>query len=427
MSTPLAERRERQIDEMIQKLASSDPAERKEAALYLGEAAAELAVDKLVDLFENDEDRGVRRAAAYALGMFKSVEKELKRGEKSRERVVQLLEQVETHGKLGKRANKSGLYSSIALLIVLLAILGGMNLFLPNYLRTSDTLVALGAITRTPTPSNSVVGLINDQIGKIRADASTLTSQYETVRGGGIDCAAFFNNPPAIDAAQVAPAELAAVAVSLNSVLVDLISTRQPYDAACNNQRGPLTPADVDPYLPTLANALIRLNDVQASFEPFARYIPTQTPIPTATVDPFFTPSATPATPNPESHFSPLYELADLMIRPNGGAALLESYWQDVIRTGDTDGCRGRVPNIPAAYVLPDIDRAASPDLGQAVDLINSGLEAINTGWIDFTFACNSGNLRGAANRGVQNAQTAIAAFRTAVATLDQLRGVATN
>ncbi len=423
MSKQLAEDRAAKIDEMIQKLTSTDPAERREAAYYLGEAAAGDAVETLIDVYENDEDRSVRKAAAYALGMFRAVERELGKGDKSKAKVIAMLDKVENHGKLGKRANKGGLFSSVILLVVLLALLVGLNLFIPPYIEQNA--VALRLVTPTPDRREPMTFLISRQIMRLRADVQTLQRQYEAVRSGGAaDCTAFFNNPPPLAPDEfVTSLELGNIAANLNSVLLDLQTSRTKYDQACAGQLNSLSAADVEPYLPTLAGAIDRLQTLEGDFNAgFQSYIPTDTPMPTATTDPFVTPSPTPAVADPRSHLTALYDLADSMLRTNGGARLLEAYWEDIATSGQTDGCRGRPPYFPDDYVLPAIDREASPSLGNAVDLINSGLQTMRAEWTNFTFACNSGNLRGAAAQGLRRVQTAIAAFQAALPYLDNVR-----
>ncbi len=423
MSKQLAEDRAANIDEMIQKLTSTDPAERREAAYYLGEAAAGDALETLIDVYENDEDRSVRKAAAYALGMFKAVERELGKGDKNKARVIAMLDKVENHGKLGKRANKGGLFSSVILLFVLLALLVGLNAFIPSYIENNA--VALRLVTPTPDRREPMTFLISRQIARLRADVQTLQRQYEAVRGGGsADCTAFFNNPPPLVPDEfVTSVELGQTAANLNSVLLDLQTTRTKYDQACAGQLNSLSAADVEPYLPTLAGAIDRLGLLESAFNAtYQAFIPTDTPVPTSTPDPNITPSATAAVANPRGHLTALYELADSMLRPNGGARLLEAYWEDLATSGQTDGCRSSPPNMPPNYQLPPVDREASQPLGQAVDLINSGLDTVRLGWTNFTFACNSGNLRASAGQGLRQVQTAIAALQAALPYLDAVR-----
>jgi hypothetical protein len=420
MSKRLVEQRQRMIDEMIQKLTSSDPAERKAAALYLGEAAAGDAVETLVDVYENDEDRGVRKAAAYALGMFRAVDRDIGRGQK--DRVIKLLDQVENAGRIGKRADRASLFSSVILLLVLAVILLALNVFLPGYIQESELLVRVGAITPTPDTRRWFAFQIDDQIDKLRADALTLQAQFNAVSSGGaVDCTAFFNNPPQL-VVESSSGELQTFGLALNEVGTDLRSSRARFDNACSTDGAALTLEDVAPFAPTLNDAIAQLDTIAAQFEPFRSFIPTVTPPPTATRDPNITPSPTIAVADPLRHLTPLYDTVDRMIRPNGGASLLEQYWLDVIRTGSTDGCRGSVPNLPDPYQLPPVDAEAAPELAQAVDLINTALVASATGWTDFVLACNTGRPINSATAGINNIQAAIRAFQAALPLLDTVR-----
>lgn len=424
MSRELAEERQRKIDEMIQKLASTDPAERKEAALYLGEAAAGDAVDSLVDLYENDGDRNVRKAAAYALGMFKAVEKEISKGDKSKERVVKLLEQVENRGRLGRRANRGSLYSTVWILLILFALLLGLIYFWQDTDRRGSVLLRVGAITVTPDRRREQTFLISRQLELVRADLNTLTTQFQAVEQGGVaDCTAYFNNPAPLppDVFLTTP-ELASVSTSLNGVLVDLLGSKSRFDSACSNPNAAFGAADVAPFMPTLSSALERITAIEAEFAPFAPIVPTITPIPTATIDPRITPSPTAAVANPLSHLNALYELADSMNRPNSSTLVLKGYWEDVARTGDTLGCTARVIDTPDNYTLPAIDAEASPQLAHAVELINTALDAIREGWVTFRFSCNSQTLPANAAAQLQMIANAQSTFRSAIPVLDAVR-----
>src|SRR3990172_6263295 len=92
---------EQQIEKMIEQLGSKSAAKRREAAYFLGEAAAADGVAPLVEIYERDKDPGVHAAAAYSLGMYKAVERAIKQGDE--DRVVELLERIEKEGKLGSR------------------------------------------------------------------------------------------------------------------------------------------------------------------------------------------------------------------------------------------------------------------------------------------------------------------------------------
>ena len=69
-----AEERQQLINAMLDKLEHGNAAERRAAAYWLGEAAAGDAVDELIKTYHDDDNKSVRAAAAYALGMFRAVD-----------------------------------------------------------------------------------------------------------------------------------------------------------------------------------------------------------------------------------------------------------------------------------------------------------------------------------------------------------------
>ncbi len=419
---PLAEQRQRQIDAMIQQLASEDPADRREAAYYLGEAAAGDAVSELIDLYENDEDRSVRRAAAYALGMFRAVEKELARG--NQERVVRLLERVEVEGKLGKRADHAGLRSTIILLLFFLAILAGINYWL-TLPESRDTFTAAGLIQPTQDQRPAQATSLLDAFERLRADATTLQTQFNSVRSGGsLDCTAFFNNiPPQIAANYpgLPEATIRDVISQMNGVNVDLVVAKTRYDAICNNPDAGIDLTQIEQVASSLSNAVERLNTLEPQVINVLQQFVPPTPTPTDTPLP-----PTPTNPlgiaNVQEQLNRLYSLVDEMSSPRGTTSLLLQYWEDVANTGTTGGCSQRPPTIPEDYVLPPADEQAAPELRQAVDLINAGLQGTRTGWTDFIFSCNSRTLGGDYPAGLSNARASLESFRAATGYLDIVR-----
>ena len=93
----------------------------------------------------------------------------------------------------------------------------------------------------------------------------------------------------------------------------------------------------------------------------------------------------------PKSHLPALFNIIDTVTDTRGASTLLIQYWEDVQATGSTTGCSALPPSMPDNNVfIPEIDFQASPDLREAVQLINSGLAALHTGWTNFQFDCNS-------------------------------------
>ncbi len=92
---------EAEVKARIKQLASKDPGTRRKAAEWLGEAGDPMAITALAQTYKNDSDPRVREAAAYALGMFRSLEAALK-GDKA-DQTMQVLEDVALRGKFGHR------------------------------------------------------------------------------------------------------------------------------------------------------------------------------------------------------------------------------------------------------------------------------------------------------------------------------------
>lgn len=445
MSEAQATARERQINAMIDQLSSPRASERREAAYWLGEAAVGDAVPLLVELYKSDDDPSVREAAAYALGMFRAVEDALKRGQE--DRVVRLLEQVEIEGKLGKRANKRGLARLLLGLTLSFALLAAAAALLPD--ETVETaleaagleqaLAALGpaepaAPSAPAAPDDAarsrIAADLRASYAQISADATTLQNQFLSVLGGGtLDCTAFFNNPPPVDLERAAAyPELAALAGQLAGAQADLNAALARYNDACDGVQ-PLPVEDVGPVYGIVIRALQALPQIEAAIsaaeagEPVS-LPPTATPTPTTTPTPTQTPPPTTeiSIANPRAHLAGLYSLIDTMTGQRGQLTLLGQYWRDVQQAGRTDGCNQPLPPIPADYNLPPEDARAAPALGQAVELINQGLELTRVGWADFLIACGSRELAPGVSNGLALYNTAHTAFQAANQLLDSVR-----
>lgn len=439
--------RERQIDEMLDQLASDDPAERREAAYWAGEAAVADAVPKLVDLYEHDDDASVREAAGYALGMFRAVEIAIKQGKEKR--VVKLLEQVEEKGKLGSRANKGGWIRFVLGLLIALLVFGAAYLLIPSEIvqTAQSSLVNAGVLQITPdTTRPALLQRIRTTYIAVRDDITTLQEQFQTALGGGtFDCTAYFNNPTPYtlsgsDAA--AYPDIALIVRGLNEAQSNLAAAYARYDAACLEVT-PLPASEVGATYAILVNAIQALPAIEMALtetNAIATSIPItlDTPAPSTPNSTIVVtdapPTAVPPTPtpppptteiviaNPRSHLTTLYAMIDNVTGQRGSLTLLEQYWGDAQRTGQSSACGETAPVIPENYTLPAADAQASPSLLQAVTLMNQGLEAIRTGWIDFTFACNSGTLSQEANDALASARTARAGFLAAEQALNIVR-----
>src|SRR5690606_2605847 len=77
---------------------------------------------------------------------------------------------------------------------------------------------------------------------------------------------------------------------------------------------------------------------------------------------------------NPKQYVRALYDIIDDVTAPRGASTLLVQYWEDVQQSGSTAGCD--IVNPPAVpsndSFIPEVNYQVSPNLGRAVQLINS-------------------------------------------------------
>ncbi len=447
-------------------LRSKDPNERREAAYQLGERGVGEALPDLIRLYHKEKIRSVRKAVIYALGMFRAVEETLATGSRDKDEVFDLLRDVDA-GELGSRADKGALIRRIAALSLSLIILIAAYALLPERVPT----LGIGPFQIAAAVEESRAKLLSDlNQGYIflRDDTNTLTAQFQGLLGGlGLSCTAFFNVP---EPYQLAPGsalaypDLARIAADYNRGVTAFLESYRRYEDDCFNG----IPLPIDQVGAALA-ALAPAREALAQLEPAlnaanAAAPPTPvpptpvppTPLPPTAIPPTNPPAALPTeappTPVPPTdapsggalptleptvdpladvpadstdplrHVSRLYAIIDNVTAPRGAATLLVQYWQDVQTSGATDGCNEPRPNIPDNYiVLPEADLDVYPELAQAVQLVNVGLDAVRNGWAIFRGACATGGLaQRAANEGGL-ARTALNSFFAAQARLDEL------
>jgi hypothetical protein len=412
-----AKARERalEIERQMQALQSSDPKARREAALYLGEAGAADAVGELIDIYETDEDRRVRKAAAYALGQFKAIDRAMMRGRSAQ--VEKLLKRVEVEGKLGKRAPNGGIIQIVVLLLVLLALLITAYLFAPQ-LRAQFGEVAEVAQSLA-APDRDRQTLIADAeayFNGLRGDSEALFGEYQRLLSSQpLSCAATFANPPTylISPRDVGEnPDIATLVNRLNELREDTLAARAPYDEACAGTRT-LTTAE--------SGALLQpLVQTRAAFAELQPLLNTILGVPTAT--PTLAPNTTPipsidlATQVVEINF-----LIEGMVGETGAATLLLQYWSEAGTTGTTVGCEGEPPVIPGDIALPAEATASTPNLAQAIQQVNTGLAAVRNGWNQLVASCEEGNVSGRARAELINAQAALDSFGLARGLLEQV------
>lgn len=436
-----------QIEAMMAQLNSDDPAERREAAYFLGEAAWADAVPKLIDLYRRDPDASVRKAAAYSLGMFRAVERALNIDQ---EYVTELLEQVE-RGELGSRGGRGIVRVEIGLLVAFV-IIGVIAL-----LRSDVRALVF------PSGTDRAV-LLEDVRGHytlVTNDTRTLQQQFiGVISGQQLTCNAFFNEPGmytlnATDARVYG--DIAAIVERLNTARDNLTQAKVVYDQTCNEGATLSAEEARNVFQTNLTPALTTLTELEVDFAAAqadtVRAVPTAnpdvapTPVPPSEQPPVEQPpaeqpTAVPSTEagvplqlqptinptiiagaNPQRHLPALFNIIDTVTGTRGAGTLLLQYWQDVQESGASTGCSVAAPQIPANDVfIEQVDFAASPDLRDAVTLIDSGLATLRMGWANFQQACSARNLRDAVSRGLADAQLAMTAFATADDLLQSVR-----
>lgn len=447
-----------QIEGYLRRLSSEKAAVRREAAYQLGELAAGDALPDLIDLYKNDPDPSVRQAAAYALGMFRAVEEAINSGKQ--EKAEALLEAVE-EGEIGHRADRGGALRTLLGLLLSLAVLVALYVVLPGLIPGGGIAIPRVGASASANNRAAVVAQLQPVFQRVRNDTTQLQTQLTRLLGGQqLDCAAFFNNPQPVT---LSPADAAAypdlnqVVVDLNAAIANFSAAFTRYDQACSGN--PLPPEQVGTLLrglvaninlfPTLEAELDSAGSAQPTAAPPTSapvtepttVPPTAAPVvePTTAPEQPVVPTTVPPTPVPPTsapdgvptvdpanmrmHLRELYARIDRVTQQRGASTLLTQYWIDVLDAGRTDGCTATMPEIPETYtVLPESDALNSRELGQAVQLINTGLNALRDAWNSFRTACREGRLTANAQAEYQRALVTGNTFEAAMGLLDVLR-----
>ena len=445
-----AAQRHQGIEDRRKQLLSSKASERREAAYWLGEAAADGAVEDLIHVYQTDRDGSVRAAAAYALGQFKAIDDALARGQQAK--VEKLLHQVEQDGKVGSRGAR-GRWARIALglliaLIVFVALSwivyggpGGLSAALQSVFA-----FAAPASTVQPTPDVAELSVIANDLqaayAPIKADLTTLQQQFTSVLGGNAaNCGAAFNRPapyalPA-DAASRYP-QLGDLGARLNEMQSSFAQAVAAFDAACAGGE-PLTAATVGTAYAALRPALEAMPQMDAALlalgqqlTPSPTPLVTETPVATATrVPPTATPgpTAVPTTEiqltDPRRYIVAALSLTDRLLGPTGPATTLNSAWAAAAATASPPAaCNVAAPELPDNIELPQDARDAAPDLAIAVDEVNSALELLQSGWTNFVFACGARSANVSAAQGQADIANVIARLTLVQERLNVLAGL---
>lgn len=418
------------------------PEERRKAALFLGDSGEATAITSLVKVYQRDrKNKDVQKAAAYALGQFKALDKAIKRkqGESVTEalqrpenaHIAQLLTDIVLNGKRGRRAPRRLLIGLNVILTVTLAIAAVLLLFLPERVIDPNAKYMERLATLSGSPEQLEVAYLGMLVDDLTADANGL--QLELLKPAP-DCAFAFREPapyaPRISLSNTAP-EIVALAAGYGGMFTRWQAVRAAFqrDCAQNNNSLPsasvsaLTSqlADLTDDLPALAEQVAAARasaDALAAFaEVTAQFIATLDAVATAqaSITPTLTPTptATPGIP-PDDLNRTLSELYSLLDTAQDATRRLDQLWTTVRETGSNQGCTTARPPIPADYSLPAGYGEFLPELQTAVDLINAGLNLTRGGWDTFFNACGNATLANNIDLGLSTATTAANSYAAA-------------
>jgi hypothetical protein len=434
-------------EQKLDDLYSGTPEERREAVYFLAEAAHDEVIPQLIEMYnDKGEDPSVRKAARYALGMFKSVKIALDK--KQDAKVDKLLSKIQA-GEIGRRRKTplSRLIGATVGLLVLFLVLAGANFFVASQ-GENFSLAALSGGDGGDDNDNSEVGssggggsdsnrdraelvsLVRSTYDGVRADGQTLQDQFNNFLGGSeLNCTAFFNVPAAVELSgseAAAHADLVTLVSAINSARDGILDAHTRYEQACFDDM-PLESGEVGGVLAPIREgmtALIELEGAVVAAEavnPADGGQPEAAATEAATAEPPIEPTVDPGV--VAQHFVPLITIIDTVNNPTNGANhLLAVYWNDAALAGATSGCEEPVPAIPADYDLPP-GETYPPELTNAVVQIKIGLGLLRQGWQLFETACANNTLSDNALQGADVAQTATNAFNNANTLLVELQG----
>lgn len=435
---------------------------RREAAAWLGESGSPKAIMALRRAYQQDADKSIREAAAYALGQFKMLDESIERnpgedvmdalGRPENAWIVELLEDITLNGG-GENLTGTGGGTSPVWMKRLMLVLGLTLVFLIAFnilglLGGGDddggqSVAEIGVSEDDPAyPALRELAVLRERAASVQADAGALRGEFAAAAGGPLACAATLNRTQAyIITPEIGGyhPDFASIAIRLNASLNIVNRVLETYDSACSTgtavDAGAVTEAEsllatvIDSDMPELIR-LIEGTRADLLAEPpqptAAPDLPTSAPMATefvATAAPTEIVETAIPTSVLVTHRSQLLGIINRVTELRGPLGILNQYWQDVQVAGETFGCRQIVPALPEPYtdITPEV-AAAYPELQQAANEINDiGLALLESGWTAFTNACQQGTLTEQLQTGLITVQTIQDAFDNARARLEGL------
>lgn len=445
-----------QVDEKIKILRAPkrySTAERREAALWLGDSGDARAIPALLLVYRKDnKNRDVQQAAAYALGQFKALDKAIKRGkdesveaalgQPKNEHVFDLLTDIAINGRRGK---KGGTGKWLFLTLLLLLTLAGLIvaiIYLPDYLAgRAEQRYAERFASLTGHPAQVAVAQLETLNADLAADADALQQQMAL---NTLNCEFAFNRPIAFtppDTVTAALDGLRAVAADYNAARDRWLSAHAAFESACRAATAD-APAQIPPTesiaaraaVTETSNAVVAIAAQVAALKVDADALAqresgaataTAEFFATATQQALVTPTPTVTlTPTPGIALDQINRQIGLLLTRLGDAQsvtnVLETYWTDFRDGGVTQGCISGVPSIPEDYVLPEEFAAFEPDIQTAVNLINTGLQLSRDSFGTFQRACAAGTLEASVDAGLATITTIRDSYVVAEQLLDE-------
>ncbi|MBZ0290820.1 MAG: HEAT repeat domain-containing protein [Anaerolineae bacterium] len=396
---------EAEVKAKIKQLSAKDPAARRKAAAWLGEAGDPTAITALAQAYKNDADPRVKEAARYSLGMFRKLEQELE-GDNS-EAAMALLQKVALEGKMGGRQRiptRSIVKVELALLLSAVLV-AALAFVLPGIIKggvggtetvIGDNSAPTQAASAAERDRATIMRDLRSAFTMLSNNATKLQAQYQLVLGGGkIPCNEFFDSltPYTLSPANAQEfSDLATIATDINQAETDFASAKGAYDRVCSGET--LSAGDFGGPMGATVAIIQRLPAIDTAITTAAN----------ASVDVTAAPVEATATTQPTAagggvdlrpHLIALQNIIDDVTSPTGAYTLLNQYWTEAASAVGTQGCSYPfdVTKIPADYALPPEITPAAPTLKVSADLVNTGLRAIRDGWQTFGLACSSNTL----------------------------------
>ncbi len=416
----------KKVDGYTKWLRNPDVKKRRKAARMVGELGAEHTIPQLQKMAATDPDSQVRSNALYALGMFAAARDALESDDpEEQDAAVAAIQRMTETGQIGKVAKQPPGWikptrRALSVLLVVLLVGNGVLFFVNSDLSAEGFGSVAGLIPsgggggggeNTPdgnggdADSASLESLVRQAQSRSQAlqgNIGTLRQQYQPLTNAEIPadaCPLPYNN---LEPLTIAPEdaerypEVALVYDEMNAALETTDAANQTIRTVCRD-RELIPAADAEQSLSELAAIESNIEGWAVVLED-ALIVPTETPVPTQTAVPTEVPTDAPtATPTDLPQLNRyVAELRNIIDQANSSTRspgqLLTQYYRDALaNNGDTDGCRTGNPGIPPNYTLPPGIGEYAPELANATEQVNRGLQTLRDAWATFEQACEQG------------------------------------